>query len=1201
MRYCFGAYVLDTLCYELQRAGVPQALRPKAFAVLAYLLAHRDRVVTKQELLEQVWPGQFVEETTLASCIMEVRKALGDSGPTPQLVQTVRSRGYRFVAPVQEEPLGVSFPVGPSHAEALRAAAPPSLATGEMLSGTPNVVASLVQPAPEQTLPASWPVPHRDAPAPERRALTVLWCSLVDPLTPHRDLEEIQALVRTFHTTCAEVIHGLEGTIGQYLSDAVVAYFGYPQAHDDDPQRSIRAGRRLLDALRGRAAAFAVGPCAVRVGIHTGPTLVGALGGDRQALLAIGETPALAARLQALAPLGSVVISAATARLVEGYFPWQEIAIAPLAAQDAPLTAYHVLGDSEAQSRLEVVTRRALTPFVGRDVERTLLRERWAQATDGLGQVVVLSGEAGIGKSRLVQVMTEHVAAEPHLRLEWRCSPYSQHSAWHPVIAHLHRMLRWHQDTAPEARLRTLEAVLTAAGLALPDVVPLLAALLSLPLPVRYAPLTLTPQQQKQKTLDALCTWLLTEARRQPVLFIVEDLHWSDPSTLELLTLLIDHGPTARMLILLACRPEFQPPWTPRAHVTHLTLGRLSRSQVEYMILQRTRGKSLPPAVVAQIVAKTDGVPLFVEELTTIVLESGLLQEGPDGYELWGPLPSLAIPTTLHGTLLARLDRLHPAKAVAQLGATIGRTFAYELLQAMAPLDEATMQHGLRQLVEADLVYQQGLPMQATYTFKHALIRDAAYESVLRSTRQEYHQRIAQVLAERFPETVEAEPELLAYHLTEAGLHAPAVEAWQKAGQHSVARSAYVEAIAHVTKGLEVLTCLPETSTRCEQELTLLMTLGVPLMLTKGYAAPEVGSVYARARALCEQRGETPQRLRIVLGLRNFYQVRGDFHTARVLGEQGVALAQQGPDDALRVHAHMHLAHTLFSLGEFGRVRDHVEQGMACYDPQRQRAYTSSQGKDAGVNSLTLLAWSLWYLGYPTQALTRIQEALALAQRVAHPPSWEYALSSAAELYQLRAEVSAARAHVERALAVSRQQDSAFREAVGTIFFGWALVMQEEAATGIPQMTQGIAAYRATGAEAGRHYWLGMLAEAYGKAGQINEGLTALAEALAVVEKNGECYYEAELYRLKGALLLGQTAPDACQAEACLQQALAIAQRQQARSLELRAALSLSRLWQRQGKCAAAYDVLAAVYGWFTEGFDTPDLQEAKALLEDLA
>lgn len=389
MRYCFGTYVLDTLRYELQRAGVPRALRPKAFAMLAHLLAHRDRVVTKEELLEQVWPGQFIAETTLASCILEVRKALGDSGPTPQLVQTVRSRGYRFVALVQEESPVSPPPAGPGGGqarppEALRAAASPALATGEMPPGTPSVAVSLAQPAPDQTLPA--PVPHRHAPAAERRSLTVLWCALVDPLTPHRDLEEVQALVQTFHTACAEVIHGLEGAIGQYLSDAVVAYFGYPQAHDDDPQRSIRAGLRLMDTLRERSADFAAGQCAVRVGIHTGPAVVGALGGDRQALLAIGETPAMAARLQELAPLGSVVISVATARLVEGYFPWQEIAIAPLTAPDAPRTAYHVLGDSAAQTRFEVVPQRGLTPFVGRDAERTLLRERWVQPPTGWGR-----------------------------------------------------------------------------------------------------------------------------------------------------------------------------------------------------------------------------------------------------------------------------------------------------------------------------------------------------------------------------------------------------------------------------------------------------------------------------------------------------------------------------------------------------------------------------------------------------------------------------------------------------------------------------------------------------------------------------------------------------------------------------------------------------------------------------------------------
>jgi predicted ATPase len=545
-----------------------------------------------------------------------------------------------------------------------------------------------------------------------------------------------------------------------------------------------------------------------------------------------------------------------------------------------PVQVYQVLGTSGAQSRLDIVSSRSLTPLVGRDAEVALLRERWAQARDGLGQVVVLSGEAGIGKSRLVQVLHEHVAAEPHARLEWRCVPYAQQSPLYPVIAHLHRLLRWHPDNAPTEKLRTLEETLAASGLALPEMVPLFAALLSLPLPERYAPLTLTPERQKQKTLDALLTWLLAEAAQHPVLFIVEDLHWIDPSTLEFLTLFLDQGPTARLLTLLTCRPEFLPPWGFRAHLTPLTLNRLPRPQVPQMIARMSGGKALPPEVVEQIVTKTDGVPLFVEELTKMVLESGLLRAGEDHYELMEPLPPLAIPATLHDSLMARLDRLAAVKEVAQLGATIGRTFAYALLQAVSPWDEDTLQRGLQQLVQAEFLYQQGLPPQATYLFKHALIQDTAYQSLLRSTRQQYHQRIAQVLEARFPEICETQPELVAHHYTEAGLNAQAVGHWQRAGQRTVERSAYLEAIAHLTKGLEVLSTLPDTPERAQHELDFQLTLGPALMVTKGMTYPEVERVYTRARALCQQVQETQQLFPALWGLWRFYTGRGDLHRA---------------------------------------------------------------------------------------------------------------------------------------------------------------------------------------------------------------------------------------------------------------------------------------------------------------------------------
>ena len=738
----------------------------------------------------------------------------------------------------------------------------------------------------------------------ERRQLTVLFCDLVDSTTLSRQLdpEDYREVVRAYQATCATVIQRFDGYIAQYLGDGLLVYFGYPQAHEDDAQRAVRAGLEILGALaplQARLVADKSIRLAARLGIHTGLVVVGAIGvRGRQEQLALGDTPNVAARLQGLAAPDTVVVSDATWRLVQGYFAGHDLGPQTLKGVETPVQVYRVLGTSGAQSRLDVVSPRGLTPLVGREAEVTLLRERWVQARDGLGQVVLLSGEAGIGKSRLVQGLQEHIAAEPHARLEWRCSPYAQQSPLHPVMEHLHRLLHWRPDDAPAEKLSTLEATLVAYDLTLPEMVPLFAALLSLPLPERYPPLTLTPQRQRQKTLDALRAWLLAEAARQPVLFIVEDLHWIDPSTLEFLTLFLDQGPTARILTLLTCRPEFRPPWSFRSHLTPLTLNRLPRPQVPQMIERITGGKALPLEVVEQIVAKTDGIPLFVEELTKMVLESGLLREGEERYALIGPLPPLAIPTTLHDSLMARLDRLATVKDVAQLGATIGRTFAYELLQAVSPLDEATLQHGLRQLVDAELVYQRGVPPQAAYTFKHALIQDAAYQSLLRSTRQQYHQRIAQVLERRFPETTETQPELLAHHLTEAGLHAPAVEAWRQAGQRSAARSAYAEAIAHVTKGLEVLASMPETATRTEQELALHLMLGTALQTTKGNATPALEQVYSRARELSQQVRESPQLLQALLGLRAFYQVRGDFRTARELGEQAVALASrvQDPD-----------------------------------------------------------------------------------------------------------------------------------------------------------------------------------------------------------------------------------------------------------------------------------------------------------------
>ena len=603
-----------------------------------------------------------------------------------------------------------------------------------------------------------------------------MFCDLVDStaLSGQLDPEDLREVVRAYQATCTAVIQHFDGSIAQYLGDGLLVYFGYPQAHEDDAQRAVRAALGIIEAmgtLNTRLELDKSIRLAVRLGIHTGLVVIGEMGGSgRQEQLALGETPNVAARIQGLAAPDTVAISEATSRLIQGYFVCHDLGPHTLRGLAAPMQVYRVLGESGVQSRLEVASARGLTPLVGRESEVTLLLERWEHVKDGTGQVVLLSGEAGIGKSRLVQALKDQVAQEPHTRIEYRCSPYHQHSALAPVIAHIERVLAWERDTVPQEKLSKLEEALARHPWPLPEVLPLLAALLSLPLPAQYPPLTLTPERQKQKTLEALLAWLLAETEQQPVLFIVEDLHWVDPSTLEWLSLVVEQSPTARLYGLFTCRPEFASPWPTRTHLTPLTLSRLPRPQAARLVHGVTGGKPLPAEILAQIVAKTDGVPLFVEELTKTVLESGLLQEIEGAYELAGPLPPLAIPTTLQDSLMARLDRLATVKAVAQLGATIGRQFGYELLRAVSPLDDATLQQHLRQLVEAELLYQRGVPPQATYLFKHALIQDAAYQSLLKSTRQQYHQRIAQVLAERFPETAETQPELLAHHYTEAGL-----------------------------------------------------------------------------------------------------------------------------------------------------------------------------------------------------------------------------------------------------------------------------------------------------------------------------------------------------------------------------------------------------------------------------------------------
>jgi class 3 adenylate cyclase/predicted ATPase len=1059
-----------------------------------------------------------------------------------------------------------------------------------------------VSPAQAETAPATPPPP--DA---ERRQLTVLFCDLVDStrLSSQLDPEEYRDVVRAYQSTCTEVIRRYDGHIAQLLGDGLLVYFGYPQAHEDDPQRAVRTGLGIVEAIGTLPTRLPHAKSiilAVRLGIHTGLVVIGAMGDQgRHEHLALGETPNIAARIQGLAAPNTVAISDATYRIVQGYFACQDMGAHALRGVTEAMRLYHVLGASGATSRLEVAQPRGLTPLVGRESEVMLLVERWEQAKAGHGHVVLLSGEVGIGKSRLVQVLKEHVANEPHVRWECRSAEYYQNTALYPIVDLLQRTLRWQPQHTPEEKLATLLQELSQYRLPIEESIQLFAPLLSLPLPEHaYAPLHLSPQRHRQKTLETLVAILLEQAERHPVLFIVEDLHWTDPTTLELLNLVLNQTPTASLLTVLTCRPTFQPSWTHRSCLTEVSITRLPQPQGERMVECVVGEKTLPAEVLQQIIAKTDGVPLFVEEMTKAILASGALQEVDEHYELTGSFSTFAIPATLQDSLMARLDRLVTAKAVAQYAAVIGRQFPYELLQAVSQLDASTLQRELGRLVEAEIVYQRGMPPQSTYLFKHALIRDSAYESLLKSTRQHYHHRIAQVLEAQLPETAEAEPELLAHHYTEAGLIVQAVAYWHQAAQRAAERSAHVEAISHLRTGLALLKTLPETVERTQREVDMLIALGASLLTTQGYGAAEVGETYTYARERCQPLDD-PQRLFPVLrGLWNYSYTRAEYQTARALGEQLLTLAQQAHDAAMLLAAHRALGATWLMLGAGAAAHTHFAQGLARYDPQQHRVYAFLYGEDAGVVCASHDAWTLWLLGYPEQGQVRNEEAVTLAQQSAYPFSLSFALSFAAVFHQFRREVQTAQEYTAASISVATAQGFPFWRARGVLLHGWALAHQGHAQAGIEQITQGLTAHRATGGEIGRPYFLALLGEAHGIIGHIELGINVLKDALALVDKTGERWYEPELYRLKGELLLQQSSDNHAEAETCFHHAIRRAQSQQAKSWELRATTSLATLWQQQGRRQEAHDFLAPVYHWFTEGFDTADLQDAKALLEAL-
>jgi len=1035
----------------------------------------------------------------------------------------------------------------------------------------------------------------------ERRHITVMFCDMVGStsLSETLDPEDFRQILQVYQDTCGYVVKKYEGHLAQYLGDGVLVYFGYPGAHADDSQRAIRCGLEILSELQRineLQKRFKGVDLAVRIGIHTGLVVVGEMGRDKTyGRLALGNTPNIAARLQALAEPNSIIISHVTFTLVRNFFHCQPLGAYSLKGVSHKMDIFQVVQEIEVPYSFKSQVITGLTPFVGRENEVQKLLDTWVNVKKGQGEIALVIGEPGIGKTRLLRMFEEQIKDEPHSWLVCRCISYYKNSAFYPIINLINSQLNLGKETTNEKKLKKIEEALNTDGFDLSETLPIIASLLSIPFSKPYRPISLTPQKQKEKTIQILLTWLIKSAQRSPLLFVIEDVHFVDSSTLEHLTLLMKKIHQAPILILLTFHPRFHPPVNENSRLTEIHLNRLTRQQIEYMVQEVTGGKILPDEVIDLLLTKTDGVPLFVEELTKMLLESGYLIEEDKHYRLKRSLPKTAIPDTLQDTLMARLDQLGAVKEVVQMAAIIGREFSFDLIRAVIPMNENKLKKELNGLVEADILELHEDPKHVGYIFKQALIQDAAYNSLLKSKRQEHHRKIARIIEHEFEDIVNTHPQIIARHYTEAGYFDRAIEYQIKSGKLLVQQSAHRDAIEQLHKGLKLLEYLDDKKKQDQLELDLQITLGIPLIATKGYGAEEVGRVYERARELSQKVGDIPQLFPALVGQYRFYLLRGDINRALDLSELLLSWANTSRDSGFLLEANRSVGVTLFHMGEVATGLEHLDMGIEHYNPKLHGDHANIYGTDPAVTCYSYAALAQCLLGFSEKAMIYGKKAIQQTKKIEHPLSQVFALNHHAWLHQFLKEADLVDKYATELLIVSEEYGFPFWQVTGLFFKGWVLALRKKEKLGIKQMEESLKAFQAIGIRSVLPYFMTALAEVYLDNAQPEKALDWLEKAEVTAQKNSEHFFDAEIYRVKGEVTFAFDRQNKTDAESLLWRSIETARRQKLKILELRSLMSLIRIGGRKKE---TMQLLSDSYNWFVEGLDTRDLKEANKLLQ---